>query len=292
MIQIQRLSHVTHAVLDREAAKELYQRILGARVFYEGILGPNQRDATLLVLNDLVIELTAPVGPEGWDAYAQKHGGRFYSFTLKVADLAEARDHLLGHGIRVVGQRPHHFVIGPSDTCGLVIEFIDVDLPTDPGLRHGPGGEAQGGPDLLGVDGLWSVSLLVSDVPKAKAFFSRVLGAEQVGARLGGEHAKASVFFGIGNARVSIMVPRDEGSDLSRVLKTQGPGIHGVILVTEDPFAAARYLRSQGLGLLGQPGNRLTTHPRGFMGARYLFMRRPASDDPRYFWREAGPVSQ
>jgi len=290
MIQIEKLAHVTHAVLDRAAAKALYQRILGATVFYEGRLPAQGRESSLLLVHDLCVELIDVAPKQRSEAYTAKHGGRFHSITLRVRDMAQAAEWLQGHGVRIVERHAGHFAIDPASAHGVRMEFTDAAPPGDP--RGRPGWRAHGDPGPIVFDGLWSVTLLVDDVPKADRFFRNVLGARQIGERLEGEHAQRSKFYAMGTSRVVIMVPKEQGSQLTRVVETQGPGIHGVCLTTTDPEGAGRYLRAQGLGLLGSVETRLTTHPHGFMGARYLFMRRPDPSDPLYVWEEPLPARE
>jgi catechol 2,3-dioxygenase-like lactoylglutathione lyase family enzyme len=205
--------------------------------------------------------------------------------TMQVPDAAQAAEDLARHGVRITEQRPHHFVADPATTHGVPIEFTDAALPDDPRLRPGwepPAREA----DPLQLQGLWSVTMLVDDVAAGDRFFQKVLGAQNVGERMGGEFAKKSKFYLLGASRVSIMVPKEDGSELIKVIETQGLGIHGVCLNTTDVHPVARFLRRQGLGLLGSPEVRLTIHPHGFLGARYLFMRRPDPDDPHFIWHQ------
>ena len=61
MIRIRDVSRVTHVVADREAALALYRDVFGAKVFYEGPLGPRAGNVTLLTLADACVELVDPL---------------------------------------------------------------------------------------------------------------------------------------------------------------------------------------------------------------------------------------
>lgn len=288
-LRVRGLSHVTHAVRDLAAAKGLYQRVFAATPFFEGLLPVQRRQAALLLINDLCVELLDAPPAVRAEPYVTKHGGRFYALTLQVPDVEEAAARLAERGIGAMERRGHHLVADPATTHGVRFEFTDADLPGDPRLEPGWTRKAPPGASRVPVDGLWSLSLLMDDVAAADLFFKEVLGAREVGMLIQGEHSKRSVFYAVGNARISSMQPKDEESELARVLETQGLGIHGVGLTTQDPQGAGRFLRGQGLGLLGSAQTRYTVHPSSFLGARYLFMQRPSPDNPHYIWRD--PVS-
>ncbi len=293
MLHIEKIGHVTHAVRDREAATALYQRVLGARVFHEGFLEVQRRHATLLLIHDLCVELIdTPPDADGTDAYVVRHGGRFHSATLRVPDVHRAAEALLERRVRIIERHSRRLVTLPDDTHGLRLEFTDADLPDDPRLAPGWDPDASAGEHGLDLRSLWSLTVLVENVLVAKRFFTQVLGGVEVNTRLSGEHTRMSVFLTLGSSRVSILVPKEEGSELTRVLETQGAGIHGVCLITNDQQAASRYLRAQGLGLLGHVDVRLTVHPRSFMGARYLFMPQLDPNDPDSAWRQPDAVAQ
>ena len=293
MIHVQKLAHITHAVRDREAAKRRYQEALGAREFYDGYLDAQQREASLLLFHDLCIELidTPPDAPTP-DPYVARHGGRFHSMTLRVPNVDEAHETLLQHGVRVLERGPRRLVLDPSDTHGIPFELTDADLPGDP--RLAPDWEPADwdtGPQL-DPHSLWSISLLVKDVMAARRFFTEVLDGVEVGTRVSGVMAKMSIFFTLGSSRISVLEPLDEEtSELSRVIETQGVGLHSICLIAEDPDAVARHLRSQGIAVMGNAATRLVVHPHSFMGARFLIMRQPDPDDPTHAWRQRGAVS-
>ena len=149
--------------------------------------------------------------------------------------------------------------------------------------RRAPdGGPADWDPgDQLDPHSLWSISLLVKDVMAARRFFTEVLDGVEVGTRVSGVMAKMSIFFTLGSSRISVLEPLDEEtSELSRVIETQGVGLHSICLIAEDPDAVARHLRSPGIAVMGNASTRLVVHPHSFMGALLLSIRQPAPEPP------------
>ena len=223
MIRIRDVSRVTHVVADREAALALYRDVFGAKVFYEGPLGPRAGNVTLLTLADTCVEIVDPFDlGERPRSYLERYGGFLRSFTFKVDDAAEAAAHLRAAGIGVVEESPGHCTADPERTFGTIIEFSDADLPNDP--RREPGFyerslEADGS---MGAQRLWSITLLADDLDAVDDFFGGVLGGVFIGGRTNGIYATASHFFVYERARISVLKPRRDNNVLSSVIDRQG----------------------------------------------------------------------
>ena len=286
MIQVQRLSHITHAVRDRPAAVEVYQRVLGAKVFHEGHVDLTGRDATCLVLADLCVELVdaAALGYEG-NAYIAKYGGLLHSLVIRVPDVASAEAGLRASGVRSVQSRPHHRIVDPATTQDVPMEFVDADLPDDPRARPDWDPSAWTWSPMLQIQSLWSVSVLTRSVAATRDFMVGTLGAREVGYRYGGENTKISYFSYLGSSRIALLEPKSDTSPLGQVMKTQGVGVHGINIHSVDTQAAARFLRSQGLGVMIEDQRRMTVHPRSFFGARIMCMGPLTLDDPYNVWQ-------
>ena len=286
MIRIRDVSRVTHVVADREAALALYRDVFGAKVFYEGPLGPRAGNVTLLTLADACVELVDPFDlAEGPRSYLERYGGFLRSFTFKVADAAEAAAHLRAAGVGVVEESPGHCTADPERTFGTIIEFSDADLPNDPRREPGFYERSLEGDGAMGAQRLWSITLLADDLDAVDDFFGSVLGGVFIGGRTNGIYATASHFFVYERARISILKPRRDNNVLSSVINRQGgQGLHTLAIVVRDLEEAGRYLRSKGIGLLHDKALRYTVHPRSGLGSRLLLMPRPDPNDPDYDW--------
>ncbi len=288
MIQSEKLRYIVHAVEDRAAAEALYHAAFGARTFFTGRLEEHGRDTTLLVVKETCIALVdVPEGATG-DPYLRRHRGRFLAIGVKVADLDTAAKELATGGVRV--SRPGGSLLAASveDTAGLPIEFTDRELPNDP--RLGP----DWSPDYwrlehpLRLEEWWSISTLVSDVDLGRRVLKTVIGARETGMRTDGELTASSYLFEVGGTNITILEPKPDMNELAYVVERQGYGIHAVMFDVADLGAAGRYMRSEGIALVGTTGTRLVVHPMSFMGARFLIIERPDEDDPRYHWRQWG----
>ena len=284
MLRAQHAQHITHAVADRRGARAFYERVFGARTFFDGCLSTHGRDATLIRFENLCIELIDPPPdlPPSQRDYLERYGGLLYAITLRVDDVGAAATHLTSQGVVVASRAPHYLLIDPKTAYGMPFEVVDAGLPKDPGLDR-----RRASPGTLPS---WSFSMLVDDLEGSAAFLEEVIGAMKIGSRPG-EHARASHHFGLGSSRLSVMTPREDDPVLSAVMdRLGGPGIHSVPILVEDLEAAAKYLRGHGIGLMGSTGVRMTTHPRSTFGARILFLARPGPDDPGFEWLQSMPA--
>jgi methylmalonyl-CoA/ethylmalonyl-CoA epimerase len=133
---IGRLNHVAIVVRDLAAAKELYRRVLGARVSEPQALPAHGVTVVFVELPNTRIELLEPLG----DA-SPVHGflernpaGGMHHVCYEVDDIIAARDRLRAEGARVLGDgdprlgahdKPVLF-LHPKDFCGTLIELEQV----------------------------------------------------------------------------------------------------------------------------------------------------------------------
>jgi methylmalonyl-CoA/ethylmalonyl-CoA epimerase len=130
---IGRLNHVAIAVPDLDAATTIYRDTLGARVS-QPLEQPEHGVTVVFVdLGNTRIELLAPLGADSPIAnfLARNPDGGVHHICYEVADIAAARDRLVGSGARVLGTgesetgahgKPVLF-LHPKDFCGSLIEL-------------------------------------------------------------------------------------------------------------------------------------------------------------------------
>lgn len=133
---IGRLNHVAIAVPDLERAAEQYRSTLGAEV------GPAQDEpehgvtVVFITLPNTKIELLYPLGETSpIQSFLDKNpSGGIHHICYEVGDIAQARDHLLEAGARVLGNgepkigahgKPVLF-LHPKDFNGTLIELEQV----------------------------------------------------------------------------------------------------------------------------------------------------------------------
>jgi methylmalonyl-CoA/ethylmalonyl-CoA epimerase len=128
---IGRLNHVAIAVPDLQAAMAQYQGALGAVV---GVPQDEPAHGVTVVFIDLPntkIELLYPLGDASPIAgfLAKNPNGGIHHICYEVADIAQARDHLVAHGARVLGDvkigahgKPVLF-LHPKDFNGCLVEL-------------------------------------------------------------------------------------------------------------------------------------------------------------------------
>ncbi len=102
---IGRLNHVAIAVPDLEAARAVYQGVLGAAVSEAEDLPGHGVTVALVTLPNTRIELLHPLGEDSPLAgfLERNPAGGLHHVCFEVTDMAAARDRLLAAGARILG---------------------------------------------------------------------------------------------------------------------------------------------------------------------------------------------
>lgn len=133
---IGRLNHVAIAVADLDAAINIYGAVLGARVSQRQALPEHGVTVVFVELPNTKIELLQPLGDDSpIAAFLQRNAlGGIHHLCYEVDDIAKARDRLVKHGARVLGDgipktgahgRPVLF-LHPKDFLGTLVELEQV----------------------------------------------------------------------------------------------------------------------------------------------------------------------
>jgi len=130
---IDRLNALTAAVRDVDAAKAFFGALLGVAPVHEGVRDGIGRTASFWLANTM-LELVEPADDGSpVAAYIERYGPRMWSLDCLVADVAAARAHLEGKGLRVVdGAGDGWIAIDPRDNYGVLWQFTDQPHPGDP----------------------------------------------------------------------------------------------------------------------------------------------------------------
>lgn len=133
---IGKLNHVAIAVPDLEAATAVYRDTLGARVSPPQAEPDHGVTVVFVELPNTKVELLEPLGEASpIAAFLEKNtAGGIHHMCFEVADIASARDRLVGEGARVLGSgepkigahgKPVVF-LHPKDFCGTLVELEQV----------------------------------------------------------------------------------------------------------------------------------------------------------------------
>ena len=133
---IGRINHVAIVVPDLAAASAIYRDTLGAAVSEPKPMPEHGVTTVFVSLPNVKIELLHPLG-EGSpvEKFLQRNpDGGMHHICYEVKDIATAKDHLLAHGARVLGDgetkigahgKPVLF-LHPKDFCGTLLEIEQV----------------------------------------------------------------------------------------------------------------------------------------------------------------------
>lgn len=133
---LRKLNHVALAVPDLAAAAALYRDGLGARVSPAQALPEHGVTVVFVDLPGTKVELLEPLGDASpIAAFLERNpAGGLHHLCYEVADIRAARDHLVAHGLRVLGSgeprigahgRPVLF-LHPKDCLGTLTEIEEV----------------------------------------------------------------------------------------------------------------------------------------------------------------------
>jgi len=133
---IGRLNHVAIVVPDLEAASALYRGAMGAEVSEPEDLPEHGVTTVFINLPNTKIELLHPLGEASpIQGFLDKNpSGGMHHVCYEVDDIMQARDRLVGEGLRVLGDgepktgahgKPVLF-LHPKDCAGTLVEIEQV----------------------------------------------------------------------------------------------------------------------------------------------------------------------
>ena len=133
---IGKLNHVAIVVPDLAAASAIYRDALGARVSEPADLPEHGVKTVFVELPNTKIELLHPLGEDSPIAKFLHNNpdGGMHHVCYEVGDILAARDRLVEHGARVLGDgkpkigahnKPVLF-LHPKDFCGTLVEIEQI----------------------------------------------------------------------------------------------------------------------------------------------------------------------
>ena len=130
-MKVNRIDHLCIAVRDLEAAKRLWEPVLGKGPDLEYVHEPEQIRVARYYLGEVGLELMESTTPDGEVArFVERRGEGIMLLSLNVDDTREAMAELGGKGYPFVGgARPFRdcefAFVHPSAVSGVLLELID-----------------------------------------------------------------------------------------------------------------------------------------------------------------------
>jgi catechol 2,3-dioxygenase-like lactoylglutathione lyase family enzyme len=280
----------------RRACDDFLLDVFGAQTAHEMLMGPERvgvgmgREESLLVVgNTMLIPIAAMDGATGADENIAKmlefHAryGMWIGIALRVDDLAEADRWCRSLGFECKyqpGMQKIYFVLDRNATLGMRIEFLGIDLPNDPRILPDWDANWWRGQHPLGIEGLQSVGFSTESLDKAREIYTGKLGFREIGQRRLEEEKADCASFLMGDAIAEAMCPTTADSGLARHLRDV-QGVYCITFKVKSLKAAADYLRTKGLRLIGDLTRRFMIDPDQAFSRRIYFAEERVPGDPR-----------
>ena len=129
---IERASHLTMLFKDLDHARAIYQDALGGTIIDERQTPGRKRSVFYAIGEDTVIEAAQPLSSDSREGMDLAHAGEgIHAVTFKTKDLKRAAAHLRSKRVRIA-EEDGSFTINPEDAFGMVLEFTERSIPSDP----------------------------------------------------------------------------------------------------------------------------------------------------------------
>jgi len=260
MFKIGKLFHLTHVVDDLDAIDRWLDDVFACQRFYHGYEKLAGREASLVVVSNIVLEPMMParveeLRNESVKKFHDRFGQHLHSIAWYVDDLAAISAALANDGRRLFNilgrqvQAPDAkgaVWTHPRETYGQ-LEFAEYgdfikDPRVEPGWTDQPWREHP-----LGLQAASHVGVVVSDLAGATRLYTEVLDGTVVHTE-DVEGRRRSVFVALGeDSMVELIEPRAKDSYEGQDLARNGDGIHSLVYRTSDLGRAGEFLESKGM---------------------------------------------
>jgi catechol 2,3-dioxygenase-like lactoylglutathione lyase family enzyme len=297
---IGKLFHIIHMTGDVPALEAWYDDVFSTHPFMpHNYLPSEQRDASLVVLGDAVIE---PLGPafhaEGWDAmplgrFYRRFGRHWHSIAWYTDDPGDLWQRCTSNGIRVFGpmgavsaERPpanEPIMTHPKDTV-TQLEFLDPGgglAERDPRLRPDwdPDWWLRNHP--LGLKRLGYTTVLTRDLDRARHVYVDVLGGALRHEGTSELTGTANVYVQLGDVVVELATPVRDGTIAAADQAANGEIHHAATFQVADLDQAEQYLTAKGVKTVDRDHDTLVTDPATTHGAVFRFTTWAVPGDSR-----------
>lgn len=285
--------HLAHLVDDLDAVDRWYDELFDCERFYRRYEPAAQREASLLVISDMIMEPIQPSNaPEAARSplgkFKARYGNRLHSIAWYVDDIAACSAHLASYGIRQVGLTgqpitdPRKAVAvwtHPKDTRALW-EFCEPGFAADPRFAEGWSDRRWRHDHPLRIERTAYISVVVERLADADALYGEVLG----GALLYEETLDGDqrAYYGVGEETVICAIqPADESTVAGADLAANGEGVHELVFATADLAGAAAFLEAKGQRLERRTDDGFWIDRDDAFGLRVGFTDLPIPNDTR-----------
>ena len=280
---IGKIFHLIHMTGDLPALEAWYDDVFAVRRGFldHHYMEGEQRDASLVVLGDCVIEPLAPAfRVPGWAAYPlgrfyRRFGNHWHSIAWYTDDAGELWQRCTDHGIRVfveggvrTAERPppsSAIMTHPKDTV-TQLEFFNPAgtsiAQRDPRLQPGwdPSWWATSHP--LGLHGLAYTTVLTRDRDRALRVYVDVLGGTLLGESESALTGTVDSYVRVGEDTVlQLSSPTGTGTLAAEDMAVNGEIHHAAAFRVEDLDQAEKYLATKGVVTLARDDTTLVTDP-------------------------------
>ena len=273
------LAHISWAIADnaeRPACDAWFMDLFGAQSVYEMLVTREtakyrfDREERLMVVGDTMLIPIAPAGegagagnPLG-DMLRRSAGkNKWIGLAFRAADLALAADWFRARGFDLhfdSGMEDKYFLVTKRQAMGIRIEVMQGELPDDPRLKADWAPERWASDHPLGIEGLLSVDVSVTELDAARAVFGARLEWPELNERdLPGEDAHGLAFLA-SDIVIEALCPAREGTALADHAR-DNPGLCGITFKVRSAKAAADYLAGRGCTLVGNAETRFAISP-------------------------------
>ncbi|EME67319.1 hypothetical protein G352_00502 [Rhodococcus ruber BKS 20-38] len=297
---IGRIFHLIHMTGDLPALEAWYDDVFAVRRGFldHDYLELEQRDASLVVLADVVIEPLAPAfRVQGWDRYPlgkfyNKFGNHWHSIAWYCDDATALWHTLKNNNIRMLGMvgatadepptEPSPIFTHPKDTS-TQLEFLPDSMSAmtdlDPRLRpdYDPHWWVANHP--LGLHGMAYTTVLVKDLDRATHVYADVLGGTLLEKSHSALTGTDDVYIRVGESVIQLSNPTVDGSIAAADMAANGEMHHAVCFRVQDLDKAEEYLRSKGVATSARDDHTLLCDPATTHGAPFRFTTRSAPRD-------------
>ncbi|RLB00092.1 MAG: methylmalonyl-CoA epimerase [Deltaproteobacteria bacterium] len=121
MAEIKRMDHIGIVVPDRDAAVELFRRLLMIEPSYREVVETSKVELIFFELGEVQIELLVPLCSDSeMSAFLEQTGGGLHHICYEVSSIDEVLDGLKKQGFKLIDQKPRP---GSRNT---LIAFVDT----------------------------------------------------------------------------------------------------------------------------------------------------------------------
>ncbi|GAB89747.1 VOC family protein [Gordonia rhizosphera] len=281
--------HLIHVTGDLAELEAWYDDVFGVRRGFldNHYLEDEKRDASLVVLGDVVIEPLAPAfREEGWEDYPlgrfyRRFGNHWHSIAWYCEDDIALWHQLQSNGIRILGEAadqppsedPVPIFTHPNDTV-TQLEFLPTRMAItglDPRFKPDFDPQWWRTNHPLGLHGMAYTTVLTRDLRRATHTYTTVLGGTVVGQSSSALTGTDDVYIRIGHSLVQLSIPNRGGTLAADDLAAHGEMHHAVCFRVDDLDRAEDYLRSKEIKTVARDDHTILTDPDTTHGAPFRF---------------------